>query len=47
LRGEKPGGWQQSKADSCEVSGVTGVQDIYLKFTGERQTALEFGLLDF
>jgi len=40
------GGWKQSKADSCEVSGVTGIQDIYLKFTGERQTALEFGMLE-
>lgn len=31
---ENTGGWQNWKDVSCVVSGATGVQDLYLKFTG-------------
>ena len=31
---EPTGGWQQWKSASCEVSGASGVEDLYLKFTG-------------
>jgi len=34
---ENTGGWQQWKDVSCEVAGPTGVQDLYLKFTGGEQ----------
>ena len=34
------GGWQEWKDVSCEVSGATGVQDLYLKFVGEDKPLL-------
>lgn len=37
---ENTGGWQQWKDASCEVSGATGVQDVYLKFTGGEKPLL-------
>jgi arabinoxylan arabinofuranohydrolase len=37
---ENTGGWQQWKDVSCEVSGATGVQNLYLKFTGGEKPLL-------
>lgn len=34
------GGWQQWKDVSCDVAAVTGVQDLYLKFTGGEKPLL-------
>ena len=37
---ENTGGWQDWKDVSCNVTGATGVQDLYLKFTGGAQPLL-------
>ena len=31
---ESTGGWQQWQEASCDITGATGVQDLYLKFAG-------------
>jgi len=44
---EDTGGWQQWKDASCEVSGATGVQDVYLKFTGGEKPLLNLDCWKF
>ena len=34
------GGTQRWKDVSCEVEGISGVQDLYLRFTGEKNKTL-------
>jgi arabinoxylan arabinofuranohydrolase len=44
---ENTGGWQTWKDASCEVSGATGVQDLYLKFTGGEKPLLNLDYWKF
>ncbi len=41
------GGWQQWKSASCDVSGATGVQDLYLKFSGGEKPLLNLDCWKF
>ena len=37
---ENTGGWQQWKEVSCAVEAASGVQDLYVKFTGDEKPLL-------
>jgi hypothetical protein len=44
---DSTGGWQQWKDVSCDVSGATGVQDLYLKFIGGEKPLLNLDYWKF
>jgi arabinoxylan arabinofuranohydrolase len=46
-RVENTGGWQQWKETSCDIAGATGVQDLYLQFTGGDEPLLNMDSWQF
>jgi arabinoxylan arabinofuranohydrolase len=44
---ENTGGWQQWKEVSSDVAGATGVQDLYLKFSGREKRSLNLDYWKF
>lgn len=44
---ENTGGWQTWKTATCDVAGASGVQDLYLKFTGSNGPLLNLDYWQF